>query len=171
MRYKAKQHCQSTAIYLKIGPNWQCCLAGSSKTAPRILIFSIAMGANYSFYVKSIPTCAPTFFGYYGDYFSLSQSERFVCPKIMYDSIKSVTIHSSTIVECHSFSESDDRGRLGTCFGVLWIKIAFQIKYLKSAHFKKTVAWISFLLKLWYFLIPIETTTILKETRFTELSS
>ena len=34
----AKQHCH----YLKIGLNWpnrQCCLAGSSKTAPRILIF------------------------------------------------------------------------------------------------------------------------------------
>ena len=29
--------------------NWQCCLAGSSKTAPRILIFSMAMGADYSF--------------------------------------------------------------------------------------------------------------------------
>ena len=29
-------------IYLKNGPNglnWQCCLAGSSKTGPRILIF------------------------------------------------------------------------------------------------------------------------------------
>ena len=38
--------------------------AGSSKTAPRILIFSIAMGADYSFYVKSIVICAPTFFGY-----------------------------------------------------------------------------------------------------------
>jgi hypothetical protein len=31
----------------KIG--WQCCLAGSSKTAPTILIFSIAMGDDYSF--------------------------------------------------------------------------------------------------------------------------
>ena len=54
-------------IYLKIGPNWpnrQCCLAGSSKTAPRILIISIAMSANNSFYVKSIATYAPTFFGY-----------------------------------------------------------------------------------------------------------
>ena len=51
-------------IYNKIGPNWQCCLAGSSKTAPRILIFSIAMGADYSFYVKAIATCALTFFGY-----------------------------------------------------------------------------------------------------------
>ena len=38
------------------GLEWQCCLAGSSKTAPRILIFSIAMGADCSFYVKSIAT-------------------------------------------------------------------------------------------------------------------
>jgi hypothetical protein len=45
-------------------PNWQCCLAGSSKTGPRILIFSIAMGADYSFYVKSIATYASTFLGY-----------------------------------------------------------------------------------------------------------
>ena len=54
-------------IYLKTGPNWQylqCCLAGSSKTALRILIFSIAMGAEYSSYVKSIATFALTFFGY-----------------------------------------------------------------------------------------------------------
>ena len=32
--------------------------------APRILIFSIAMGADYSFYVKSIATYAPAFLGY-----------------------------------------------------------------------------------------------------------
>ena len=38
------------------GLDWQCCFAGSSKAAPRILIFSIAMGANYSFYVKTIET-------------------------------------------------------------------------------------------------------------------
>ena len=53
-------------FYLKIGPNWpnrQCCLAGSSKTAPKILTFSIAMGANNSSYVKSIATYTPTFFG------------------------------------------------------------------------------------------------------------
>ena len=57
----AKQHCQSSPFW----PNWpnqQCCLAGSSKTAPRILIFSIAMGADYSFYVKTIETHAHTFF-------------------------------------------------------------------------------------------------------------
>ena len=39
--------------------NWQCCLSGSSKTAPRILIFSIAMGADYSFELISIETYAP----------------------------------------------------------------------------------------------------------------
>ena len=33
-----------------------------SQTAHRILIFSIAMGADYSFYVKSIETHAGAFF-------------------------------------------------------------------------------------------------------------
>ena len=37
-------------------------LAGSSKTAPRILIFSIALGADYSFYVKTLETQARAFF-------------------------------------------------------------------------------------------------------------
>ena len=35
-----------------------------SKTAPRILIFSIAIGANYSFELNSIETYAPQFFGH-----------------------------------------------------------------------------------------------------------
>ena len=39
-------------------------LAGSSKTAPRILIFSMAMGADYSFELISIETYAPQFIGY-----------------------------------------------------------------------------------------------------------
>ena len=50
---------------LKIGPRWpkrQSCLAGSSQMAPRILIFSIAMGADYSFYLKTIETHARAFF-------------------------------------------------------------------------------------------------------------
>ena len=62
-----KQHCQSSPFTSKLGPNrpnWQCCLTGSSKRAPRILIFSIAMGADYSFYLKFITTRGPTFFGY-----------------------------------------------------------------------------------------------------------
>ena len=41
------------------------CLVGSSKTAPRILIFSIVLGAEYFSYVKSIATFALTFFGYF----------------------------------------------------------------------------------------------------------
>ena len=48
----------------EVGPNglnWQCCLAGSSKTAPRILIFSIAIGADYSFDIKSGFSIAPAF--------------------------------------------------------------------------------------------------------------
>ena len=65
----AKQHCQlSWPIWPNFevnGLDWQCCLAGSSKTASRIFIFSIVLGAEYLFYVKSIATYAPTFFGYH----------------------------------------------------------------------------------------------------------
>jgi hypothetical protein len=62
----AKLHCQISPIQ-PIWPifavNGQCCLAGSCKTAPRILTFSITMGADYSFEQNSIETYkAPTFF-------------------------------------------------------------------------------------------------------------
>ena len=62
-----KKHCQSSPLspFSRwigwIGRNWQYCLAGSSKTAPRILIFSIVMGADYSFELISIETYAPQF--------------------------------------------------------------------------------------------------------------
>ena len=61
----AKQHCQFSPFgpfYEVNGLDWQCYLAGSSKTAPRILIFSIAIGANYSFDIKSGFSIAPAFF-------------------------------------------------------------------------------------------------------------
>ena len=61
----AKQHCQFSPIgpiFEVNGLDWQCCLAGSSKTARRILIFSIAMGADYTFEVKNIEIWAHTFF-------------------------------------------------------------------------------------------------------------
>ena len=45
--------------FLVNGPNWHYCLAGRSKMAPMILIFSIVLGNDYSFYVKSIATYAP----------------------------------------------------------------------------------------------------------------
>jgi hypothetical protein len=49
-------------IYQEIGQNglnWQCYLAGSSKTATRILIFSIVLDGEYSSYVKFIAAYAP----------------------------------------------------------------------------------------------------------------
>ena len=57
----------STANLAHLPQDWpyrQCCLAGSSKTTPRILFFSIAMGAEYLTDVKSIATFALKFFGY-----------------------------------------------------------------------------------------------------------
>ena len=63
----AKQHCQFSPFgpfgpfYEVNGLDWQCYLAGSSKTAPRILIFSIAIGANYLFDIKSGFSIAPAF--------------------------------------------------------------------------------------------------------------
>jgi hypothetical protein len=63
----AKQHCAIWPIWPIFevnGLDWQCCLAGSSKTASRIFIFSIILGAEYSFYMKSIATYAPTFLEY-----------------------------------------------------------------------------------------------------------
>ena len=61
----AKQHCQFSQfgpIFEVNGLDWQCFLAGSSKTAPRILIFSITIGAKPSFQLKSIAIWAPAFF-------------------------------------------------------------------------------------------------------------
>ena len=52
----AKQHCQFSPFGPIIevnGLDWQCYLAGSSKTASRILIFSIAIGADYSYEMKN----------------------------------------------------------------------------------------------------------------------
>ena len=44
------------------GLDWQFCLAGSSKTVPRIFIFLIVLCAEYLLDVKSIETHAHTFF-------------------------------------------------------------------------------------------------------------
>ena len=45
------------------GLDWQCYLACSSKTAPRILIFSMTIGADYSFELIFNETCSPQFNG------------------------------------------------------------------------------------------------------------
>ena len=63
MRGHGSQWFLNKMNYLEVnGLDWQCCLAGSSQRAPMILIFSIAMGADYSFYVKTIETHARAFF-------------------------------------------------------------------------------------------------------------
>ena len=65
------------------GLNWQCCLAGSFKTAPRILIFSIAMGAKPSFQLKSTPIWAPTFFMRNNSFIAIMQSPQQQQKKIL----------------------------------------------------------------------------------------
>ena len=63
----AKQHCQSSPFTSKLGQIGQISsavwLVAPKPGAPRILIFSIAMGAEYLSYVKFIATEVPTFFG------------------------------------------------------------------------------------------------------------
>ena len=60
--------------------NWQCCLAGSSKMAPRILIFSIAVGADYSFELISVVHWVPQFIGHNKTFLgSVDNSPRDLC--------------------------------------------------------------------------------------------
>ena len=56
MELPAKQHCQFSPFgpsFEVNGLDWQGYLAGISKTAPRILIFSIAIGADYSYEMRN----------------------------------------------------------------------------------------------------------------------
>ena len=60
----AKQHCQFSPFgpFFEVnGLDWHCYLAGSYKTAPRILIFSIAMGAKPFFSSKVVSVSRPHF--------------------------------------------------------------------------------------------------------------
>ena len=61
----AKQRCQFSPfgpIFEVNGLDWQYCSAGSSKTAPRVLTFSIFIDADYSYEVKNSEIWAPAFF-------------------------------------------------------------------------------------------------------------
>ena len=49
-------------ILLVNGLDWHCCLAGSSKTTPRILILPIAMSADYSFERENIEIWVTAYF-------------------------------------------------------------------------------------------------------------
>ena len=60
----AKQHCQFSpfgSIFEVNGLDWQSYLAGSFKTAPRILIFSIAICADNSYEMKNSGSRSPNF--------------------------------------------------------------------------------------------------------------
>ena len=64
-----------------LGAVWAICadtavlLAGSSKMAPRILIFSIAIGADYSYEVKNSEILAPAFFKHNNSYIATVTAE------------------------------------------------------------------------------------------------
>ena len=100
----AKQHCQNSPFgpFVVNGLDWQCCLDGSSKMAPRILIFSIAMGADCSFYVKSIATYAPAFFAYNS---SVLASVCYLLPKC-YESCLSFSFFDTTLTLIINCSKS-----------------------------------------------------------------
>ena len=72
------------------GLDWQCCLAGISKRAPRIFIFSIVLSAEYLSNVKFIATRAPIFFGYTISVIASVISHRRKCGKKKY---KLITVH------------------------------------------------------------------------------
>ena len=62
--YQPNSSANSAHLAHFVGGQAECCLACSSKTAPRILIFSMAMGADYSFELIFKETCAPQFNGH-----------------------------------------------------------------------------------------------------------
>ena len=61
-----KLHCQFSPFdhFSVNGLDWQYCFADNFETAPKILIFSIAVGADYSFELISIETYSPQFIGH-----------------------------------------------------------------------------------------------------------
>ena len=78
----AKQHCQFSPfgpLYEVNGLDWQCYLAGSSKMSPRILIFSIAIGADCSYEVKNSEIQAPTFFKHNNSFIATVVRKQYFC--------------------------------------------------------------------------------------------
>ena len=98
----------STAHPVYLTQNWAC-LAGTSKTTPRILIFSIAMGVDYSFWVKYIAINAPTFLWYKNSVLAIVTSPNFwfysLIKSLSQDFIKItlylILINSCTFFKCH----------------------------------------------------------------------
>ena len=95
----AKQHCQFSPLgplYEVNGLDWQCYLAGSSKTAPRILIFSIFLSAKPSIQLKSIAIWSPAFF---------MHNNSFIAT-VIYLQFTSYYVSSSLDSECHHMIQS-----------------------------------------------------------------
>ena len=105
----AKQHCQFIPFISKLGQIGSAVYL-VAKTAPRILIFLIAMGADYSFYVKSIATFALIYFGYF---ISVLASVSHVCNSTaywicyVYKPIK-ISIVEEVLLECLGFCKQND---------------------------------------------------------------
>ena len=84
LKLSAKQHSQIQPIWPIFPVNglyWQCCLAGSSKTAHRIsTFFSFDMGAGHSVEVKNIDIYVPAFFKHNNTSFAtLKSSLPIIC--------------------------------------------------------------------------------------------
>ena len=101
------------------GLDWQRCLASSSKSAPRIFIFSIVLGTEYSSYVKSIAPFALTFFGYIISVLASVESQAI--PALFGRSIKFFTLDSVSneswkfpLVKLHNDKSPSDRLRAKT---------------------------------------------------------
>ena len=84
------------------GLDWQYYLAGSSKRAPRICIFSIVLGAEYWFYLKSIAIYAPAFLVYNN---SILARVTFIRPnpKSKHNLQSSFSINLQTHLNCQYF--------------------------------------------------------------------
>ena len=132
MELPAKKFCQSSPFTSKIVPNGrnrQCYLAGSSKTAPRILIFSIAIDADYSYEVKNNEIWAPAFFKHnnsfiatvIADYLSCTTERKvkllsslilYICSKIPPASLLSTLEYAYVRTYLYSFDIPGQRNNL-----------------------------------------------------------
>ena len=110
MELPAKQHCQ----FSPFGPtsevnglDWQCCLAGSFKTAPRILIFSIGIGANYSYEMKNSEIWAPAFFKHNNSFIAtVKRPQRIV---FLYSLESGNAIHAPIILKWGRFVNMENK--------------------------------------------------------------
>ena len=91
------------------GLDWQCCFAGSFKTAPRILISLFAMGADYSFDYPLRPK--PPFFGLINSeavYWGFLAPHPLFCDYFHYWTQSKIVIFWPLILKCLQFCKKLD---------------------------------------------------------------